>query len=164
VPEAAQGSSGTYEDWMRLALAEASAAGDEDEIPVGAVVLDPDGRVVGRGHNIREQSADPTAHAEIVALRGAAVVLGTWRLDGCTLVVTLEPCAMCAGATVLGRVERLVMGAWSPDGGAVGSLWDVVRDRRTGYRPEVVAGVLEEECSALLAGWFAERRSAGSTD
>jgi len=160
VPEGAQASSGRYDDWMRLALAEASAAGDEDEIPVGAVVMSPAGDVVGRGHNIREQSADPTAHAEIVALRGAAVVLGTWRLDGCSLVVTLEPCAMCAGAAVLGRVERLVMGAWSPDGGAVGSLWDVVRDRRTGYRPEVVAGVLEDECSALLAGWFAERRAS----
>jgi tRNA(adenine34) deaminase len=151
----------TYEDWMRLALAEASAAGDDEEIPVGAVVLSPAGDIVGRGHNVREQSADPTAHAEIVALRAAAVRLGIWRLDGCTLVVTLEPCAMCAGALLLARVSRLVMGAWSPDAGAVGSVWDVVRDRRTGHHPEVVGGVLEAECSALLAGWFAERRAAG---
>ena len=143
---------------MRLALAEASAAGDDDEIPVGAVVVSASGDVVGRGHNVREQSADPTAHAEVVALRGAAVRLGDWRLAGCTLVVTLEPCAMCAGAVTLSRVDRLVMGAWSPDAGAVGSVWDVVRDRRTGFRPEVVSGVLEEECSALLAGWFAEHR------
>jgi tRNA(adenine34) deaminase len=146
---------------MRLALAEASAAGDDDEIPVGAVVLSADGVVVGRGHNVREQSADPTAHAEVVAMRAAAVRLGDWRLEGCTLVVTLEPCVMCAGALVLARVTRLVMGAWSPDAGAVGSLWDVVRDRRTGHRPEVLGGVLEEECSALLAGWFASRRADG---
>ena len=147
-----------YDAWMRLALAEASAAGDDDEIPVGAVVISSAGDIVGRGHNIREQSADPTAHAEVVALRAAAARLGHWRLGGCTLVVTLEPCAMCAGAVILSRVDRLVMGAWSPDAGAVGSVWDVVRDRRTGSRPEVVSGVLEAECSALLAGWFAGRR------
>jgi tRNA(adenine34) deaminase len=143
---------------MRLALAEASTAGD-DEVPVGAVVISADGEVVGRGHNVREQSSDPTAHAEVVALRAAAVRLGDWRLAGCTLAVTLEPCVMCAGAVLLARVSRLVIGAWSPEAGAVGSVWDVVRDRRTGARPEVVAGVLEEECSALLAGWFAERRA-----
>jgi tRNA(adenine34) deaminase len=151
----------TYDAWMRLALAEASAAGDDDEIPVGAVVLSPAGDVLGRGHNVREQSADPTAHAEVVALRAAAVRVGQWRLEDCTLVVTLEPCVMCAGALVLARVARLVMGAWSPESGAVGSVWDVVRDRRTGFRPEVVSGVLEEECAALLSGWFAERRTDG---
>jgi tRNA(adenine34) deaminase len=151
----------TYDAWMRLALIEASAAGDDDEIPVGAVVLSPGGDVIGRGHNVREQSADPTAHAEVVALRAAAVRVGDWRLEDCTLVVTLEPCVMCAGALVLARVARLVMGAWSPDTGAVGSVWDVVRDRRTGFRPEVVSGVLEAECSTLLADWFAVRRAAG---
>jgi tRNA(adenine34) deaminase len=145
---------------MRLALAEASAAGDDDEIPVGAVVISADGTIVGRGHNVREQSADPTAHAEVVALRAAAVRLGDWRLENCTLVVTLEPCAMCAGAVVLARINRLVLGAWSPDAGAVGSVWDIVRDRRSGRPVEVVGGVLEAECSALLGHWFEQRRAA----
>jgi len=148
---------------MRLALAEARRAVEEDEVPVGAVVVACDGRVVGRGRNERERSGDPTAHAEVVALREAAANLGTWRLDGCTLVVTLEPCAMCAGALVLARVSRLVMGAWSPDAGAAGSVWDVVRDRRTGHQVEVVPGVLEAECAHVLSGWFAGRRDPGAT-
>jgi tRNA(adenine34) deaminase len=141
---------------MRLALREARrAAGD---VPVGAVVLDPSGQVVGAGRNERERTGDPTAHAEIVALRQAATRLGEWRLTGCSLVVTLEPCTMCAGAAVLARVERIVYGAIDPKAGAVGSLWDVVRDRRLNHRPEVIAGVLAEECGALLTEFFARRR------
>jgi tRNA(adenine34) deaminase len=141
---------------MRLALREARrAAGD---VPVGAVVLDPSGRLVGSGRNERERTGDPTAHAEILALRQAAVRLGEWRLTGCSLVVTLEPCTMCAGAAVLARVERIVYGAIDPKAGAVGSLWDVVRDRRLNHRPEVIAGVLAEECGALLTEFFARRR------
>jgi tRNA(adenine34) deaminase len=145
-----------WDDAMRLALREARrAAGD---VPVGAVVLDASGRLVGAGRNERERTGDPTAHAEIVALRQAAARLGEWRLGGCTLVVTLEPCTMCAGAAVLARVERVVYGAIDPKAGAVGSLWDVVRDRRLNHRPEVLAGVLAEECAALLTEFFAHRR------
>ncbi len=129
-----------------------------DDVPVGAVVLAPDGAAVGQGHNRREADADPTAHAEVVALRAAARSRGTWRLDGCTLVVTLEPCTMCAGAAVLARVSRLVFGAFDPKAGAVGSLWDVVRDPRLNHQPEVVAGVMAAECSALLSRFFVERR------
>ena len=128
------------------------------DVPVGAVVLGPDGRVLARGGNQREATADPTAHAEVVALRAASSALGTWRLSGCTLVVTLEPCAMCAGALVLARVDRLVYGAADPKAGAVGSLWDLVRDRRVNHRPEVVAGVLADECGALLRDFFAAQR------
>jgi tRNA(adenine34) deaminase len=141
---------------MRLALAEAVRAGAD--VPVGAVVLDPAGQVIGAGHNQREQTGDPTAHAEVLALRAAAGRLGTWRLTGCTLVVTLEPCTMCAGAAVLARVARLVYGAIDPKAGAVGSLWDVVRDRRLNHRPEVIASVLADECGALLTEFFARRR------
>jgi tRNA(adenine34) deaminase len=143
-------------DAMRLALREAGRAADD--VPVGAVVLDASGQLVGAGRNERERTGDPTAHAEIVALRQAAVRRGEWRLSGCTLVVTLEPCTMCAGAAVLARVERVVYGAIDPKAGAVGSLWDVVRDRRLNHRPEVVAGVLAEECGALLTEFFARRR------
>ncbi|PVG82559.1 tRNA-specific adenosine deaminase [Nocardioides gansuensis] len=143
---------------MRLALAEAEAALTTDDVPVGAVVLDPDGALIGGGHNLREATGDPTGHAEVAALREAAATRGKWRLDGCTLVVTLEPCTMCAGALVLARVERLVFGAWDEKAGAVGSLWDVVRDRRLNHRPEVVSGVLADEAAALLEGFFAERR------
>jgi tRNA(adenine34) deaminase len=125
---------------------------------VGAVVLSPSGSVLASAHNSRETSHDPTAHAEVVALRQAGSVLGTWQLVGCTLAVTLEPCTMCAGALVLARVSRLVFGAWDPKAGAVGSLWDVVRDRRLNHRPEVIAGVREDECAALLADFFASRR------
>jgi tRNA(adenine34) deaminase len=143
---------------MRLALEEARAARAAGEVPVGAVVLDHDGVVIGRGHNTREESGDPTAHAEIVALRRAAAHRGGWRLDGATLLVTLEPCTMCAGAIVLSRVDRLVYGAIDPKAGAVGSLWDVVRDRRLNHRPQVVSGVLAADCGELLRSWFATRR------
>jgi tRNA(adenine34) deaminase len=143
---------------MRLALGEATAAADAGDVPVGAVVLDPAGTVVGRGHNEREARGDPTAHAEVLAIRAAAAALGQWRLEGCTLVVTLEPCSMCAGAIVLARLARVVFGAYDPKAGAVGSIWDLVRDRRLNHRPEVVAGVLEGECAAALTGWFDDRR------
>ena len=146
------------EDAMRRALElarEATAAGD---VPVGAVVLDAQGHVVGEGFNTRERDEDPTGHAEVVALRDAAARLATWRLDGCTLVVTLEPCTMCAGAIVSSRVTRLVLGAWDDKAGAVGSLWDVVRDRRLNHRPQVESGLLAEESSALLREFFGERR------
>jgi tRNA(adenine34) deaminase len=116
--------------------------------------------VLATGHNAREAAGDPTAHAEVVALRAAAAALGSWRLTGCTLVVTLEPCTMCAGALVLARVDRLVFGAFDPKAGAVGSLWDVVRDRRLNHRPEVLGGVLEAECAAQLTAWFDARRDA----
>jgi tRNA(adenine34) deaminase len=143
---------------MQVALDEARAALRTDDVPVGAIVLAPDGAVVGRGHNLREGAGDPTAHAEILALRSAAAALDTWRLAGCTLVVTLEPCTMCAGALVLARVARVVFGAWDPNAGACGSVLDVVRDRRLNHQAEVVGGVLEEDCSALLAGFFDARR------
>jgi tRNA(adenine34) deaminase len=143
---------------MRLALDEARAALDSEDVPVGAVVLDEDGTVVGRGRNRREADQDPTAHAEVVALRAAAAARGRWRLDGCTLLVTLEPCTMCAGAVGLARVDRLVFGAFDDNAGAVGSLWDVLRDRRLNHRPEVVAGVLADEAAALLVDFFAVRR------
>jgi tRNA(adenine34) deaminase len=146
-----------WEPAMRLALAEAQAA--QDDVPVGAVVLDPHGVVVGRGHNLREERDDPTAHAEVVALREAALSTGEWRLEGCTLVVTLEPCTMCAGAAGLARVERVVFGAFDPKAGAVGSLWDVLRDRRLNHRPEVVSGVLAEECGELLRRFFESHRA-----
>ena len=145
---------------MGEALTEARAA-LPDDVPIGAVVLSPAGDVIARGHNLREAQSDPTGHAEILALRDAANAVGEWRLDGCTLVVTLEPCTMCAGALVLARVERLVFGAFDPKAGAVGSLWDVVRDRRLNHRPEVVSGVLADESSALLAAFFATQRTGG---
>lgn len=145
---------------MRHALTEARRCRGSADVPVGAVVLGPDGRVIARGANEREATGDPTAHAEVVALRAASSVLGTWRLSGCTIVVTLEPCAMCAGALVLARVDRLVYGAADPKAGAVGSLWDLVRDRRLNHRPEVVHGVLADQCSALLREFFAGQRGA----
>ncbi|MFI7707230.1 tRNA adenosine(34) deaminase TadA [Nonomuraea sp. NPDC049480] len=148
----------THEEAMRLALAEAVAAAAREEIPVGAVVLDERGEVLSAAGNDRESTADPTAHAEILALRRAAAARGEWRLSGCTLVVTLEPCTMCAGAAVQARVDRIVYGAVDEKGGAVGSLWDVVRDRRLNHRPEVVMGVLADECSAVLKRFFAARR------
>jgi tRNA(adenine34) deaminase len=147
---------------MSAALDEARAALATDDVPIGAVVLAPDGTTVGRGRNLREAEHDPTGHAEVVALREAARARGEWRLDGHTLVVTLEPCTMCAGAAVLARVERVVFGAWDPKAGAVGSLWDVVRDRRLNHRPEVLAGVLADESSALLEGFFAQHRDRRS--
>ncbi|AGP56686.1 tRNA adenosine(34) deaminase TadA [Streptomyces rapamycinicus] len=139
---------------MRLALEEAVRAPETGDVPVGAVVLGPDGAVLGRGRNEREAHGDPTAHAEVLALRAAAQHLGGWRLTGCTLVVTLEPCTMCAGAIVLSRLDRLVYGAVDEKAGAVGSLWDVVRDRRLNHRPEVIAGVLAEACAAPLTAFF----------
>ena len=143
---------------MRIALDEAHAAQVEGEVPIGAVVVDQDGDVIGRGHNRRESDADPTAHAELLAIRQAASRRNGWRLDGCTLLVTLEPCTMCAGAAVLARLDRVVYGAIDPKAGAVGSLWDVVRDRRLNHRPEVVGGVLAAECGDLLRTWFDDRR------
>jgi tRNA(adenine34) deaminase len=146
-----------YDGWgeaMRAALDEARAALATSDVPIGAVVLDPSGEVVGRGRNRREADADPTAHAEVVALREAARARGEWRLSGCTMVVTLEPCTMCAGAIVLARLDRLVFGAFDDKAGAVGSLWDVVRDRRLNHRPEVVSGVCAEESRALLLDFF----------
>ncbi|MFH0243230.1 tRNA adenosine(34) deaminase TadA [Streptomyces sp. HK10] len=139
---------------MRRALAEAVRAPGTGDVPVGAVVLGPDGAVLGFGRNEREATGDPTAHAEVVAIREAARAAGEWRLSGCTLVVTLEPCTMCAGAIVLSRLERVVYGAVDEKAGAAGSLWDVVRDRRLNHRPEVVSGVLARECGALLTGFF----------
>ena len=144
---------------MRAALDEARAALATDDVPVGAVVLDTDGTVIGRGRNTREAEHDPTGHAEIVALRAAARSRGDWRLDDCTLVVTLEPCTMCAGAIVGARIKRLVFGAIDEKAGAVGSLWDVVRDRRLNHRPEVISGVLATESAELLEAFFAQRRT-----
>ena len=143
---------------MLAALEEARAATVTGDVPIGAVVVDDAGRIVGRGRNVREAEGDPTGHAELLALRAAARHRGEWRLSGCTLVVTLEPCTMCGGAAVLSRVDRIVFGATDPKAGAVGSLWDVVRDRRLNHRPEVVGGVLAEESSALLDEFFAQRR------
>ena len=145
---------------MHAALEVARAATSSGDVPVGAVVLDRAGAVVAIGHNERERVHDPTAHAELLALRRAGAAVGSWQLTGCTLAVTLEPCVMCAGALVLARVDRLVFGAWDPKSGAAGSVWDLVRDRRHNHRPEVIGGVLEAECSALLQEFFLDRRSA----
>ncbi|GAA3001803.1 tRNA adenosine(34) deaminase TadA [Streptosporangium longisporum] len=147
-----------YARQMRVALARAAEAGARGEVPVGAVVLAPDGSVLAGAGNDRETSVDPTAHAEILALRQAARARGQWRLTGCTLVVTLEPCTMCAGAAVLARVDRVVYGAEDAKAGAAGSLWDVLRDRRLNHRPEVLGGVLAEECASVLTGFFTARR------
>jgi tRNA(adenine34) deaminase len=143
---------------MRLALDEAHQAARGGDVPVGAVVLAPDGTtVLATGHNEREATGDPTAHAEVLAIRRAAARLGEWRLADCTLVVTLEPCTMCAGALVQSRVDRVVYGARDDKAGAAGSLWDVVRDRRLNHRPEVIEGVLAEECARLLTDFFRAR-------
>jgi tRNA(adenine34) deaminase len=143
---------------MDRALALAAAAGEAGDVPVGAVVTDAEGRVIAEGRNLRELDHDPTAHAEVVALRAAAAARGSWNLDGCTLVVTLEPCVMCAGAVLQSRISRLVFGAWDAKAGAAGSVYDVVRDRRLPYRAEVVAGVREDAASALLRAFFDVRR------
>lgn len=146
------------EQLIRSALEAAATAGPRD-VPIGAVVFSADGTELARAANAREELGDPTAHAEILAMRAAAKVLGDgWRLEGTTLAVTVEPCTMCAGALVMARVARVVFGAWEPKTGAVGSLWDVVRDRRLTHRPEVRGGVLEEECAALLVEFFARQR------
>ena len=149
---------GPWDAAMRQALECAGEAAASGDVPIGAVVLDPEGAVIGTGVNVRERDADPTGHAEVVALRAAAQHVGEWRLEGCTLVVTLEPCTMCAGAVVLSRVQRLVFGAYDEKAGAVGSLWDVVRDRRLNHRPEVIGGVLAEESTAMLEAFFAQHR------
>lgn len=143
---------------MRSALRAAAESG-ADDVPIGAVVFDPDGVELSRAANRREADADPTAHAEILALRSAARAFGDgWRLPGCTLVVTVEPCTMCAGAVSLARVDRLLFGAWEPKTGAVGSLWDVVRDPRLSHRPQVVGGILEQQCRELMVDFFTVRR------
>ncbi|HEX6931591.1 MAG TPA: nucleoside deaminase [Streptosporangiaceae bacterium] len=148
---------------MRLAIDLASGtdtgSAASSDVPVGALILGPDGAVAGRGRNRCLADGDPTAHAEIVAIREAAAALRSWRLDGCTLVVTLEPCTMCAGALLSARIRRLVYGAADPRAGAAGSLWDVVRDRRLGPPVEVISGVLAEDCAALLTTFFERRRS-----
>ena len=146
-----------YDAVMRVALDEARLSGAD--VPVGAVVIDASGAMIARAHNEREVSGDPTAHAEVLAVRAAAAVVGEWRLAGCTLVVTLEPCPMCAGAIGLSRIDRVVFGAWNDEYGAAGSMWDLLRDRRLTHRPEVVSGVLAEECSALVREFFADRRA-----
>ena len=143
---------------MRRALIEAETARAAGEIPIGAVVLDAAGEVIASAHNRREGSHDPTAHAEVLALRAAAEHLGRWRLDDCTLVVTLEPCPMCAGATTMARVGRLVFGAWNDEYGAAGSRWDLVRDRRLNHQVEVMSGVLADECGAMVREFLATQR------
>jgi tRNA(adenine34) deaminase len=143
---------------MGLALAEARLALASADVPIGAVVVGPDGTVIGTGRNEREAHQDPTAHAEMVAIREAARALGSWRLDGCTLVVTLEPCAMCAGAIVLARIPRVVFGAWDEKAGASGSVFDILRERRLNHWVEVYPGVREDECGALLREFFAGHR------
>ena len=143
---------------MDEALAEARLALATGDVPVGAVVMNAAGQIIGRGHNEREAASDPTAHAELIALRQAARSVGTWRLVDCTLVVTLEPCLMCAGAILAARVPRIVLGAWDPKAGAAGSQWDVVRDARLGAKVEVIAGVREDQTAALLTTFFQARR------
>lgn len=152
---------GRYAQWMRAALREAALAPAGGDVPIGAVVVDEAGEVIGRGRNVREAEQDPVGHAEVLALREAGRARGTWRLGGCSLVVTLEPCAMCAGACVLARVDRIVYAAADPKAGAVGSLWDLPRDPRLNHRPEVVPGILADEASALLDNFFASRRPIG---
>ncbi len=147
-----------YQDWMRLALSEAKAALATGDVPVGSVVVDGAGEVIGRGRNRREADGDPLAHAEIVALRDAAASRRDWNLEDCTLVVTLEPCVMCAGAILQSRLGRLVYGAWDEKAGAVGSVYDVIRDRRLPHRVEVVTGVAADESGALLTDFFRSRR------
>jgi tRNA(adenine34) deaminase len=150
--------SGTDERFMRLAVAEAELALAHDDVPVGAVVVDAAGDVIARGHNERELTQDPSAHAEMIAIRAAARAIGHWRLLGTTLYVTLEPCAMCAGAIVLARVPRVVYGCADPKAGAAGSVLDVLTEPRLNHRPGVTAGVLAGECAALLTEFFAARR------
>lgn len=147
-----------YEEWMGLALAEATRAVETADVPVAALVLDEAGSPIGVGRNERELTGDPTAHAEIVAIRAAAASVGTWHLENTTLVVTLEPCTMCAGAILQARIPRVVFGAWDDKAGAVGSVNDLLRDRRLPHRVEVIAGVRAPEAAALLTGFFEQRR------
>jgi tRNA(adenine34) deaminase len=151
-----------YESAMRLALDEAAQGAVAGEIPIGALVLDESGGVLSSARNSRESSSDPTAHAEVLALRAAGQARGSWRLQGCTLVVTLEPCPMCAGAAVMSRISRVVFGAWNDEYGAAGSRWDLVRDRRLNHQVEVIPGVLAEECGAQVRRFLEERRDPGS--
>jgi tRNA(adenine34) deaminase len=150
----------TDEQAMELAMDQARTGGATGEIPIGAVILDGQGTVVARAHNRRESLVDPTAHAEVLALREAASALGRWRLDDCTMVVTLEPCPMCAGAIVMARVRRLVFGAWNEEYGAAGSRWDLVRDRRLNHRSEVIGGVRADECGAMVTEFMLTQRVA----
>ena len=152
-----------YAEAMQRALREAREAPLHGDVPVGAVVLAPDGAVLSTAHNDREGSGDPTAHAEILAIRRAAQPTGAWRLEGCTLVVTLEPCTMCAGAIVLARLARVVYAAADPKAGAAGSLWDVLRDRRLNHRPEVIAGLEADAAGGLLREFFAAQRQTERT-
>jgi tRNA(adenine34) deaminase len=147
-----------YEKWMREAIADAHLALATEDVPVAALVIAADGTVIGRGHNERELHQDPTAHAEVVAIREAARVTGDWHLTGATLVVTLEPCVMCAGAILSARIPRVVFGAWDEKAGAVGSVYDVLRDRRLNHTVEVIAGIEAEACAALLLDFFEARR------
>jgi tRNA(adenine34) deaminase len=149
--------------WMQAALEEARSAAASGDVPVGAIVV-REGEVVGSAANRTVRDQDPTAHAEVLAIRQASTALGRWRLDECTLYVTLEPCAMCAGAIVLARVARVVLGAWDPKAGMAGSVGDLLRHPRLNHRPEVTGGVLEDECGALLRDFFAERRQSGFVD
>ncbi|GAB2765804.1 nucleoside deaminase [Terrabacter koreensis] len=148
----------TYAAWMGQALELAAAAAGSEDVPVGALVVDAAGKVVGRGRNVREERGDPTGHAEMVALREAARSVDGWRLDGCTLVVTLEPCVMCAGGAMAARLDRVVFGAWDPKAGACGSVWDLTRDPLATHVVDVVGGVRAEESAALLVDFFEGRR------
>jgi tRNA(adenine34) deaminase len=152
-----------FQAWMHQAMIEARAAGERGEIPIGALVVDSTGRVLAAAGNRRESDHDPTAHAEVLALRAAAGECGDWRLTGCTLVVTVEPCPMCAGAAVMSRVQTLVFGAWNDDYGAAGSRWDLVRDRRLNHQVEVVGGVCADECAGLLHEFLADQRIGDSS-
>ena len=156
-----KGLAGMWEEWMRAALAEAEKAAAAGEVPVGAVVVSPDGEILSRGRNSPIGSNDPTAHAEILALRAAARKLGNYRLTGCRLVVTLEPCPMCAGAAVSARVAEIVFGAEDPKSGAVATLYRIASDPRLNHRAEIIPGVLADECSALLKKFFRGRRAGG---
>jgi tRNA(adenine34) deaminase len=143
---------------MQQAISLAKDAAAHDDVPVGALVINEQGEILGTGHNLREESNDPSAHAEIVAMRSAATKINNWRMDDLTMIVTLEPCAMCAGAISQSRFKRLVFGAWDEKAGAVGSVWDVIRDQRSLNKVEVISGVLEKECSSILTNFFEEKR------
>ena len=147
-----------YQNLMQQALALANQAATSDDVPVGAIIVNDQGEIIGVGENLREKNNDPTAHAEIIAIKNAAQKIGNWRLDDLTMVVTLEPCAMCAGAIVQTRIKRLVFGAFDEKAGAVGSIWDVVRDKRVLTKVEVISGVLEKECAQVLTNFFKGKR------
>ena len=147
-----------FEALMQQAIDLAKDAAAHNDVPVGALVINEQGEILGTGHNLREENNDPSAHAEIVAMRSAATKINNWRMDDLTMIVTLEPCAMCAGAISQSRFKRLVFGAWDEKAGAVGSVWDVIRDQRSLNKVELVSGVLEKECSAILTNFFEEKR------